>query len=140
MKKIFLYISILILPFLGMIIINELVRLKTDEEGFTKFGVTAINSDEKSEHKCTWICHEATFNYCKVHHVKLAKPYLDKIDPIYKGVIDSLLYSGSYRLANLILFVIILPLIMYVLLVKSISIELKIRKLKIGQLKNGKIN
>ena len=37
MKKIFLYISILILPFLGMIIINELVRLKTDEEGFTKF-------------------------------------------------------------------------------------------------------
>jgi len=135
MKKQVLYCLILILPFLGMIIINEYVRANTYERGFTKYGVTAINSGEGFKHKCSFICHEATKNYCQVHHVKLAKPYVDKIDPIYYGIINSFLSTGGYRLANLIILVIILPLIMYVLLVKSISLEFKIRKLK-----NGKIN
>ena len=136
MKKQILYWSILILPFLGMIMINELVRLKTNEEGYTKQGnwglpiqgITAINSGEPMKHKCTWMCHNNT-NYCKDNHVKLAKPYFDKIDPIYFGIISSLKSTGGYRLSNLILFVIVLPLIMYVLLVKSISLEFKIRKL-----------
>ena len=135
MKKQALYCLILILPFLGMIIINEYFRAKTNEEGFTKYGVTAINSGEGFKHKCSFICHEATKNYCQVHHVKLEKPYVEKIDPIYYGIINSLHETDAYRLANLIILVIILPLIMYVLLVKSISLEFKIRKLK-----NGKIN
>ena len=135
MKKQVLYVSILILPFLGMIMINEFVRANSHEKGFTKYGVTAINSGEGFKHKCSFICHEATKNYCQVHHVKLAKPYVDKIDPIYYGIINSFLSTGGYRLANLIILVIILPLIMYVLFVKSISLEFKIRKLK-----NGKIN
>ena len=131
MKKQVLYWSILILPFLGMIMINELVRLKTKEEGYTKQGVTAINTAKKQKHKCTWICHEKTI-YCKENHVKLAKPYFDKIDLIYFGIISSLKSTGNYRLANIIFLVIILPLIMYVLLVKSISLEFKIRKLNNG--------
>ncbi len=135
MKKQVLYVSILILPFLGMIMINEFVRANSHEKGFTKYGVTAINSGEGFMDKCSFICHEATKNYCQVHHVNLEKPYVDKIDPIYYGIIDSLYLPGGYRLANLIILVIILPLIMYVLLVKSISLEFKIRKLK-----NGKIN
>jgi len=135
MRKQVLYWSILILPFLGMIIINELFRANTNEEGFTKYGVTAINSGEGFEYKCSFICHEKTINYCQVHHVKLPKSYVNKIDPIYYGIINSLHSTGGYRLANLIILVIILPLIMYVLLVKSISLEFKIRKLK-----NGKIN
>jgi hypothetical protein len=135
MKKQVLYCLILILPFLGMIIINEYFRANTYEKGFTKDGVTAINSGEGFKHKCSFICHEATKNYCQVHHVKLEKPYVEKIDPIYYGIINSLHETDTYRLANLIILVIILPLIMYVLLVKSISLEFKIRKLK-----NGKIN
>ena len=135
MKKQALYCLILILPFLGMIIINEYVRANTYEQGFTKYGVTAINSGEGFKDKCSFICHEKTKYYCQVHHVKLAKSYVEKIDPVYYGIIDSLDRAGSYRLANLIILVIILPLIMYVLLVKSISLEFKIRKLK-----NGKIN
>ena len=139
MKKQVLYWTILILPFLGMIMINELVRLKTSEEGYNKQGkwglaiegVTAINTAKKLEEKCTWICHNNT-NYCKENHVKLAKPYFDKIDPIYFGIIDSLRSTGNYGLANIIFLVIILPLIMYILLVKSISLEFKIRKLKKG--------
>ena len=135
MKKQVLYVSILILPFLGMIMINEFFRANSHEQGFTKYGVTAINSGEGFKHKCSFICHDKTKNYCQVHHVKLAKSYVEKINPIYYGIIDSLYSTDSYRLANLIIFVIILPLIMYVLLVKSISLEFKIRKLK-----NGKIN
>ena len=114
--------------------INEFVRANSHEKGFTKYGITAINSVKGFKHKCTWICHYDT-NYCKVNHVKLAKPYFDKVDPIYYGIIYLLRKTDSYRLANLIILVIILPLIMYVLLVKSISLEFKIRKLK-----NGKIN
>ena len=115
--------------------INEFVRANSHEKGFTKYGITAINSGEGFKDKCSFICHEATMNYCQVHHVKLAKSYVEKIDPIYYGIIDLLDSTDSYRLANLIILVIILPLIMYILLVKSISLEFKIRKLK-----NGKIN
>ena len=137
MKKQILYWSILILPFLGMIMINELVRLKTNEEGYTKQGnwglpiqgITAINSGKPIKDKCTWMCHNNT-NYCKDNHVKLAKPYFDKTDLIYFGIIKSLQRTGGYVSANIIILVIILPLIMYILLVKSISLEFKIRKLK----------
>jgi len=109
--------------------INEFVRLNTIEEGYNKQGVTAINSAKKQKEKCSWICHNNT-NYCKENHVKLAKPYFDKIDPIYFGIINSLKSTGNYGLANIIFLVILLPLIMYVLLAKSISMQFKIRKLK----------
>ena len=134
MKKQALYCLILILPFLGMIMINEFVRANSHQKGFTKYGITAINSGEGFKDKCSFICHEATKNYCQVHHVKLEKPYVDKIDPIYYGIIKLLHKTDRYRLANLIILVIILPLIMYVLLVKSISLEFKIRKLKYGKI------
>ena len=65
MKKQVLYCLILILPFLGMIIINEYVRANTYEQGFTKYGVTAINSGEGFKHKCSFICHKAKKNYSK---------------------------------------------------------------------------
>ena len=139
MKKQVLYWSILILPFLGMIMINEFVRLNTSEEGYTKQGkwglniegVTAINTVKILKEKCTWICHNDT-NHCKENHVKLAKPYFDKIDPIYFGIINTLKSTGDYGLANIIFLVIILPLFIYILLIKSISLEFKIRKLKKG--------
>ena len=137
MKKQALYWSILILPFLVMIMVNEFVRLNTNEKGYTKGkrgliqNITAINTADKLIGKCTWICHNDT-NYCKKNHVKLAKPYFNKIDPIYFGIINSLKSTGNYGLANIIFLVIVLPLIIYILLVKSISLEFKIRKLNKG--------
>ena len=144
MKKLSVYLSILFLPFLFMIMINEWTRLNTNEAGYTRQwkgvldiqGITAINSVKKSKDKCTWICHNDT-NYCKENHVKLATPYFDKIDPIYFGIINSLRSTGDYGLANIIFLVIIFPLIMYFSLVKSISLEFKIRKLKKLERKNG---
>ena len=81
--------------FLVMIMVNEFVRLNTNEKGYTKGkwgliqNITAINTADKLKGKCTWICHNHT-NYCKKNHVKLAKPYFNKIDPIYFGIINSL--------------------------------------------------
>jgi len=112
-----------------MIIINEFVKINTSEEGYSRQGIIAINTGKKYKDKCSWICHNNT-NYCKANHVKLAKPYFDKIDPIYFGIIGSLKSTGNYGLANIIFLVILLPLIMYVLLVKSINLQIKIRKLR----------
>ena len=124
--------------------INEWNRLNINEAGYTRQwkgvldiqGITAINSGKKLKDKCTWFCHDHT-NYCKDNHVKLATPYFNKIDPIYFGIIEFLRSTKNYGLANIIFLVIIFPLIMYFSLIKSISLELKIRKLKKVQRKNG---
>tara|TARA_B100000795_G_C22531199_1_gene335183 strand:+ start:164 stop:592 length:429 start_codon:yes stop_codon:yes gene_type:complete len=131
MKKRIIYLLILIFPFLGMITVNEFVRLNTKEEGYKTRGVTAINSANKTKDKCSFICHNET-GYCRDNHVKLAKPYFDKIDPLYFGVIQSLKSTGDYRGANILFLVILIPLIMYLLLVKSISMQAEIRKIKKG--------
>ena len=131
MKKQMFYLSILLLPFLGMIVINELVRISSNEKGYSKSGVTAINSAERHPHKCSWVCHNDT-KYCKAHHVKLTKSYFDKTDPIYFGVIGALKSTGNYSLANIIWFVVLIPFGMFVLLIKSINIQLKIRQIKKG--------
>ncbi len=129
MIKIFIFLIILFFPFMVMIIVNEYVRLNSDEGGYTVSGVTAINTSKKQPDECTWICHNNT-SYCKEKHVKFAKPYFNSIDPIYFGIIGSLRMTGNYRLANIVFLVIVMPLIMYILLVKSISIQIQIRRLK----------
>jgi len=132
MKKQIIYLIILILPIFGMVSINEFVRYNTDGEGFNKQGIIAINSATKQKEKCSWICHNDTM-YCKNHHVKIDKSYFNRIDPIYFGIIDSLKSTGNYGLANIIFLVILLPLLMFILLVKSINLQFKIRKLKIEE-------
>ena len=109
--------------------INEFVRLNTNEKGYNKQGVIAINTAKKQTNKCSWICHKNT-NYCKTNHVKLVKPYFNQIDPIYFGIINSLKLTGDYISSNIIFLVILLPLIIYILLIKSIDLQFKIRKLK----------
>ena len=129
MKKQFLYWLILLIPFIGIIMINEFVRLNSNHVGYNIQGVNAINTEKKLKEKCSWICHNNT-NYCKKNHVNLTKLYFNRIDPIYFGIINSLKLTGNYGLANIIFLVILLPLTMYILLVKSISIQFKISKLK----------
>ena len=129
MKKQILYLLILVFPFLGMVMINEFVRISKEKAGDNRQGVIAINSVIKYERKCSWTCHNNT-TYCKENHVKFLKPYFEKIDPIYFGIVFILKSTGKYGLANIIFLVILLPLIMYLLLVKSINIQLEIRKIK----------
>ena len=129
MKKLILYWSILTIPFIGMILTNEIVRLHINSNFYNNQVTSDVNTSIIQKKKCTWICHDNT-NYCKVNHVKFAKPYFNIIDPIYFGIINSLKLTGNYGLANILVLVILFPLIIYFLLVKSISIQFEICELK----------
>lgn len=112
-----------------MIITNEFVRFNTQEEGYKRQGVTAINSAKRMESKCSWICHNDT-DFCKNNHVKIVKQHFETIDPMYFGIINALKSTGDYGLANIIFLVVLIPGIMYFLLIKSISMQMEIRKIK----------
>ena len=115
-----------------MMVINELVHPTIKEKPYTINGITAMNSSIKTPEKCSWNCHNNT-NYCKQNHVKLPKSSFLFIDPIYFGIISLLQLTGGYALANIIFLVILAPLFFYVLLIKSINIQLQINKLKKGK-------
>lgn len=130
-KKIVLFSLILIIPLLFVVSVNEYTRLTNSNNGFVRKGITAINPSIKTPEKCSWYCHTDT-GYCKKHHTHLLKKYTSKIDPFYFGIINSLHNAGDYGLANIIFLVILFPAFIYVLLIKSISIQRKIKKLKNG--------
>lgn len=129
MKKHIRNLTILIFPFLFMIIVNESTRPTIKEKPYSKFGITAINSVDKNTEKCTWICHNNT-TYCKENHVKYLKKYSPYTDTIYFGIISLLASTGNYGLANIIFLVILLPLLMWFFIIKSLDIQNKINKLK----------
>ena len=111
-----------------MISINEILRFQMQEKGCQIQGITAINPSIRSTEKCSWLCHHSS-DFCKTSHVKLLKPYFQYTDKAYFGVIHTLQASGRYALANIILFVLVIPLLMYVLLVKSLEIQQEIKDL-----------
>lgn len=122
---------ILLFPLLFVVIINEYSRLNNSNKGFVRKGIIAINPSIKTPEKCSWYCHADT-GYCKKHHTHLLKKYTSKIDPFYFGIIKLLHSAGDYGLANIIFLVILFPLLIYVFLIKSISIQRKIKELKNG--------
>lgn len=119
----------MVLPFLMMVIVNELVRPSLKEKPYSSHGVTAMNSAKVDKGKCSWNCHNDT-NYCKQNHVKLLKDYFEYTDPVYFGIIHLLKSTGNYGLANIVFLVILFPLIMYILLIKSIDMNRQIHVLK----------
>lgn len=129
MKKRIRNISILIAPFLLMVIVNERARNTINENPYSINNIMAINSADKVAHKCTWICHNNT-SFCKVNHVRYLKKYFGFTDTIYFGAISLLFSTGNYGLANIIFLVILAPLIMWLLLIKSLNIQDKINKLR----------
>ena len=112
-----------------MVMVNELVRPTLKGNPYQAHGITAINSAKANFDECSWICHNNT-SYCKENHVKVLKDYFGYIDPIYFGIIDLLKSTGNYGLANIVFLVILFPLIMYLLLIKSIDINRQINMLK----------
>ena len=128
--KTILYLSILLLPYLIMVAVNEWCRPRVEEPPLVFLDVESINSEQYLKHKCTWACHHSTSKHCKVHHVRLAKPYFSYIDPIYFGIIDALHSTGNYAGANIVFLVFGIPLLIYFFLVRSIQMEFKIRKIK----------
>ncbi|WP_341224702.1 hypothetical protein [uncultured Arcticibacterium sp.] len=129
MKRKILYLAILILPFLGMIMLNEYVRLNTKGSEHKFHEVQTINPTSRIKEKCSWACYSDT-GFCKTHHVKLVKSHFDKIDPVYFGMIEQLQATGNYVLGNLFFLVLLIPGMIYFLLIKSISMQFKIRAIK----------
>lgn len=109
-----------------MIAINEAVRPSITEKPFQEKGIIAINSATKSTKKCSWACHNIE-NYCKENHVKILQNYFEFTDPVYFGVIRFLQSTGKYKTANIVILVVLIPLLMYFLLIKSLSLQQKIK-------------
>lgn len=130
-KQIILNLIIFLSPIIIIVLVNEYSRFTATNKGYIRKGITAINSGIKTPEKCSWHCYSDT-GYCKRYHTNLLKNYTSKVDPIYFGVIKSLHSTGDYGLANIIFLVILFPIMMYVLLIKSIAIQRKIKKLKNG--------
>lgn len=128
-------LTILVLPYLIMIIINEAYRPTIKENPYSLRNITAINSDIRTPDKCTWAAHKDTA-YCKQHHVKFLRNHFSITDTLYFGAISALHATGNYGAANLIIFVVLFPLIIWYSTVKIIDYVVEIRSLK--KLQNGK--
>lgn len=129
MKNIFYYLFPLLLVFSAMTVVNEYSRLSIGESSVSKSGYTTMNAHNATPDACTWSCYHNT-TYCKEHHTQLLKPYFSIIDPLYFGMISALLMTGNYGAANVIFLVILWPLLMSFLLVKTIRMQLQIFKLR----------
>ncbi len=121
-------ILILIFPFVLMFIINEALRIKIRETPYSLNGITAINSAEYLQEKCTWACHNNTA-YCKIHHVKYLKPFYLLTDFFYFGIIAALKSTGNYGAANIIFLMFLFPITILYFIIKSINLQNEIRKL-----------
>lgn len=122
-------IFIVLVPFLFMIIVNELVRPTIKERPYSQQGVTAMNSAQARPDKCTWNCHNAT-GYCKEHHVKYVSKHFKLIDPYYSGMIYLLRSTGNYGLANIIFLVILWPALMFYLFIRVSDMKNELKRLK----------
>lgn len=132
MKRLIRNIAILISPFLLMIIVNEIVRPSIKEKQYSTSGISAMNSAARITDKCTWVCHNDT-SYCMENHVKYLETYSNYTNILYFGVIGMLQMTGNYGLANIIFLVVLVPLLIWFFIIKSMNIQDEIDKLKIKQ-------
>ena len=125
-----------------MVIVNEAVRPKLTErpfkytKSFDLFGlpqkavISGMNTGEKKKDQCTWYCHNNN-SFCINSHKKIS--FHNYIGNLYNDIIALLKkgdYQGNYAINNIIFLVILWPLIMFLLLTKSLDIQRKINKLR----------
>ena len=134
-KRLTRNIFLLIFPFLIMVFVNEVYRFKIADPPYQFNGVKAINSDIKYSDKCSWVAHQNT-SYCKTHHVKFIKRYLNQTDIIYFSIIRLLHATGGYKMGNIFFLVFLFPLIMWFSLIKILDYYFLIKKLKKRNLNN----
>jgi hypothetical protein len=122
-------IGLLILPFLMMVAVNQLYSPPKKNTTYSKFGIITQNGSKKISTSCTWACHNNTI-YCKNNHVKFNKKYFKYTDSLYFGAIKSLKKTNNYAMANIFLFVVLVPLGIWFFIAQSLNINSKIRQLK----------
>ena len=122
-------IIILFSPYLIIVAVNEFVRSTVKENKHTIYGIKTINSNDHIQDKCTWAGHETTA-YCINNHVKFLKPYINKTDRLYFGIINNLHATGNYQYANIFLLAVIFPLVIWFSIIKIIDYSLDLLKVK----------
>ena len=122
-------IIIIFLPYLIIAAVNEFVRPTVKKNKHTIYGIKTINSNDHIQEKCTWAGHETTA-FCINNHVKFLKPYINKTDRLYFGIINNLHATGNYQYANIFLLAVIFPLVIWFSLIKIIDYSIEILKLK----------
>lgn len=130
LKRAILYLLLFLLPFLIILIVNESVRLTIKDKPFELRGVTAINPYKPQLDECTWYCYRETTNHCKKNHASFIKPYFKYIDPIYFGIIKSMHSGNNYQLMNVVFLVVLIPLLMLFLIIRTIEMGYRIKALK----------
>lgn len=130
MKRGILYLFLFLLPFIIVVTVNESVRPTIKGEGFELKDIKAINTNEPLDDRCTWLCYKETSSHCKLNHTTFLKPYFKQIDPIYFGIIKSMQSGGNYQLMNVIFLVITIPLLVFVIMVRTIEMGYRIKALK----------
>jgi hypothetical protein len=130
LKNIF-YITVLIVPFFIMGMVNEYQRGKNSGKGYEKQGIQAINSVEKTLDCCTWHCHNDT-QYCIRTHNKFIKgDFLTFTNRIYFGMLDFFgSIKGAYIAMNILCLVVGSPLLIWILFICAIENIFTLRKLK----------
>jgi hypothetical protein len=108
MKKAIFIISILILPYVIMLCINESVYNTSYVKTIFGYNVKTHNPHSFNKDKCTWSCHHNT-SLCEKHHIKHQD--IKSIDFIYDGIINLLYTGGSkfYAINNIIFLVFLWP-------------------------------
>ena len=129
MKKVIIIISVIISPYLSMVIIIECYRPYIKEAPGKILGVTSMNSIDANPNHCT-ISSQYNTTYCCENHVKFIKPGfpLDKkINNLYWNIIDTLNNPNSkntldnyYVLMNIIFLVVLWPMWMLYLFIRII--------------------
>jgi hypothetical protein len=127
------YLLLLLLPYLIMVVVNEVSRwqqpLAYEYKGGVTYGVSipAINPSEGDPDRCTWRCHDDT-EYCLRHHVEYAPA--EWLKSGYFGIIRLLAGTGTYGLSNVLLLGAGWPFMMLLLLIGVVRMRRKIKSLR----------
>lgn len=130
MKAFLLAVLISLVPISSLFIVNETVRLTT-RHTTTFNGAERLNSSKRLKEKCTWACHDGMNpTYCRQYHVKYLSTEKDIVYTVYSFIVSFLDSAGNYYLANILVLVLLIPLIMFIMLVKTLQVTFKIKELQ----------
>ncbi len=120
--------GLIFLVCLFVISVNAFVPKETSNPAIM-YGIKAANTSAPMPNYCSWMCHNQT-KYCKENHVNFLSNHFKYTDPVYFGIISMLHGTGNYKLANVILFVLILPILAIMMFIKILRFQIKISGLK----------
>jgi len=111
-----------------MVAVNESTRPRVPAHSFAFQYQTTIHPRKANKLSCTWECYYKT-QWCKKNHVRFDRKWLTFTDIPYNAIIGALDSTGSYTMANILFLVIIVPTAILWMLIRSMEMELSIRKL-----------